>query len=67
MAKRITDEERIIGFFHANKGTEKASTLFNIIRGVMRQDMTPAVKPARKRRGRPPKATFVQAQEGSDA
>lgn len=50
MARRISDEERIVEFFRANIGTERADTVYNIVRGMYRT--TSPVKPARKRRVR---------------
>jgi hypothetical protein len=60
MSKRITDEERVVNFF-AEAGLEKAQTLFNVVRGIMRSRTTeegPQPVKTRKPRGKnKPKTT----------
>lgn len=64
MARRISDEERIVEFFRANIGTERADTVYNIVRGMYRTTTPAVVKPARKRRARRTSTTETQVEQG---
>jgi hypothetical protein len=58
MSKRISEPERIVGYFHAHKGEAEADTVFNIVRGMYRVSATAKRAPSKPRTRR---AVFVQA------
>jgi hypothetical protein len=65
VARKITDAERIVGYFQTNAGTPAADTIYEVVRGIYRREAAqvkaaPARKPRRKRQ---PKVTFVQAED----
>jgi Tfp pilus assembly pilus retraction ATPase PilT len=57
MANRASTEEKIIQFFTEHQRDDVGTTVFNIIRGIMRK---PTV--AKRSPGRPRKTVFVQAE-----
>ena len=50
MSKRQTDEERIVNFF-TNATPEQATTLLNVINGIMRSRKPPTTKGGKGKTG----------------